>query len=122
MAFDQYWKDTLDTLARYPACPEIEMLPLRSTSFATLYGVRLTSLGPYRLFGYLSLPTGTGPFPPIYYPPKYQSVLEIIPPGTTDLQRSCYITFSLPGIRPRNTDTPFAAKFPDLLTYGIGST
>ena len=26
--------------------------------FATLYGVRLTSLGPYRLFGYLSVPAG----------------------------------------------------------------
>jgi hypothetical protein len=43
------------------------MLLLRSTEFATLYGVRLTSLGPYRLFGYLSLPAGPGPLPAIYY-------------------------------------------------------
>ena len=118
-AFDEYWKDTLDTLARYPACPEIEALPLRSTSFARLYGVRLTSLGPYRLFGYLSIPTGTGPFPAIYYPPKYQSVLEIIPQGTANLQRSRYITFSLAGRGQRNADTPFAAMFPGLLTEGI---
>ena len=54
--FDQYWQDTLDTLAGYPACPEIDALPLRTTDFATLYGVRLTSLGPYRVFGYLSIP------------------------------------------------------------------
>ena len=119
MAFDQYWKDALDALARYPACPEIEMLPLRSTSFATLYGVRLTSLGPYRLFGYLSIPTGTGPFPAIYYPPKYQSVLEIIPQGTANLQRSRYITFSLAGRGQRNADTPFAAMFPGLFTESI---
>ncbi len=114
-----YWKDTLDALARYPACPEIEVLPLRSTSFATLYGVRLTSLGPYRLFGYLSIPTGTGPFPAIYYPPKYQSVLEIIPQGTANLQRSRYITFSLAGRGQRNADTPFAAMFPGLFTESI---
>jgi cephalosporin-C deacetylase len=118
-AFDHYWKDTLDALARYPACPEIEVLPLRSTSFATLYGVRLTSLGPYRLFGYLSIPAGTGPFPAIYYAPKYQSVLEIIPQGTANLQRSRYITFSLAGRGQRNADTPFAAMFPGLLTEGI---
>ncbi len=119
--FHEYWQATLDDLARYPACPEIDILPLRSTAFATLYGVRLTSLGPYRLFGYLSIPTGTGPFPAIYYPPKYQSVLEIIAQGTANLQRSRYITFALAGRGQRNADTPYAAMFPGLLTEGIDS-
>jgi cephalosporin-C deacetylase len=117
--FDQYWEQTLDDLANYPAQPELEVLPLRTTDFATLYGVRLTSLGPYRLFGYLSLPTGTGPFPAIYYAPKYQSVLEIIPQGTAILQRHAYITFSLAGRGQRNSDMPYAAMFPGLLTDGI---
>jgi cephalosporin-C deacetylase len=116
-----YWQQTLDDLARYPARPEIDLLPLRSTDFATLYGVRLTSLGPYRLFGYLSIPTGTGPFPAIYYAPKYQSVLEIIPQGTANLQRSRYITLTLAGRGQRNADTPYAAMFPGLLTEGINS-
>jgi cephalosporin-C deacetylase len=117
--FDQYWQDTLDVLAGYPACPEIDTLPLRTTDFATLYGVRLTSLGPYRVFGYLSVPAGRGPFPAIYYAPKYQSVLEIIPQGTANLQRSRYITFALAGRGQRNADTPYAAMFPGLLTDGI---
>jgi cephalosporin-C deacetylase len=117
--FDQYWQHTLDTLARYPACSQIDPLPLRSTDFATLYGVGLTSLGPYRVFGYLSIPAGHGPFPAIYYAPKYQSVLEIIPQGTANLQRSRYITFSLAGRGQRNADTPYAAMFPGLLTDGI---
>ena len=119
--FDAYWQQTLADLARYPACPEIDILPLRSTAFATLYGVRLTSLGPYRLFGYLSIPTGIGPFPAIYYPPKYQSVLEIIAQGTANLQRSRYITFALAGRGQRLADTPYAAMFPGLLTEGIDS-
>src|SRR2546422_4563 len=115
----EYWQDTLDRLARYRARPELDILPLRSTPFATLYGVRLTSVGPYRLFGYLSVPAGPGPFPAIYYPPKYQSVLEIIPQGTANLQRSRYITFSVAGRGQRNADTPYAAMFPGLLTEGI---
>lgn len=119
--FNEYWQATLDDLARYPACPEIDMLPLRSTAFATLYGVRLTSLGPYRLFGYLSIPTGTGPFPAMYCPPKYQSVLEIIAQGTANLQRSRYMTFALAARGQRNADTPYAAMFPGLLTEGIDS-
>jgi cephalosporin-C deacetylase len=117
--FDQYWQDTLDTLAGYPACPEIDAVPLRTTDFATLYGVRLTSIGPYRVFGYLSIPAGRGRFPAIYYAPKYQSVLEIIPQGTANLQRSRYITFALAGRGQRNADTPYAAMFPGLLTDGI---
>jgi cephalosporin-C deacetylase len=117
--FDAYWRETLDELDRRPACPEIEAIPLRSTTFATLYGVRLTSVGPYRVFGYLSLPAGRGPFPAIYYAPKYQSVLEIIPQGTANLQRSRYVTFSLAGRGQRNSDSPYAAMFPGLLTDGI---
>jgi cephalosporin-C deacetylase len=117
--FEQYWQHTLEDLARYPARSEVELLPLRSTDFATLFGVRLTSLGPYRLFGYLSIPTGQGPFPAIFYTPKYQSVLEIIPQGTANLQRSVYITFALAGRGQRQSDTPYAAPFPGLLTEGI---
>jgi cephalosporin-C deacetylase len=115
----QYWQQTLDDLAGYPARPELELLPIRSTDFATLYGVRLTSLGPYRVFGYLSVPAGKGPFPAIYYAPKYQSVCEIIPQGTANLQRSAYITFALAGRGQRTSDTPYAAMFPGLLTEGI---
>jgi len=118
-AMHDYWQHALNDLARCPARPEIEPLPLRSTDFATLYGVRLSSFGPYRLFGYLSIPKGAGPFPAIYYTPKYQSVLEIIPQGTANLQRSRYVTFSLAGRGQRNADSPFAAMFPGLLTDGI---
>jgi cephalosporin-C deacetylase len=71
------------------------------------------------VFGYLSIPAGRGPFPAIYYAPKYQSVLEIIPQGTANLQRSRYITFALAGRGQRNADTPYAAMFPGLLTDGI---
>jgi len=114
-----YWTKTLDALRHYPACPEVDVIPVRSTEFATLYGVRLTSVGPYRLFGYLSIPAGPGPFPAIYYAPKYQSVLEIIPQGTANAIRSRYLTFSLGARGQRNSDSPYAAMFPGLLTDGI---
>ena len=117
--FDDYWQGTISVLGRYPANPEIDVIPIRETDFATLYGVKITSIGPYRLFGYLSIPKGEGPFPAIYYTPKYQSVLEIIPQGTANLQRSRYITWSLAARGQRNADSPYAAMFPGLLTDGI---
>ena len=119
--FDDYWDAVLSELAATPAEPEIEVIPLRETDFATLYGVQITSVGPYRLYGYLSVPKGDGPFPAIYWPPKYASVLEIIPQGTANAVRGEFVTFSLAGRGQRNSDKPFAAMFPGLLTEGIAS-
>ena len=54
--FNDYWAAVKQELAGTPARVEIEKIPIRETDFATLYGVRLSSIGPYRLFGYLSVP------------------------------------------------------------------
>jgi cephalosporin-C deacetylase-like acetyl esterase len=72
--FDAYW-DGLDAeLARYDAAPELELLPLRCTDFARFYALRLTSIGPYRIFGYYSAPIGDGRFPGLLITPRYGSV------------------------------------------------
>ncbi len=117
--FERYWDGTLEELASYPAKPEVELLPIRCADFATMYSVRLTSIGPYRLFGYLSIPQGTGPFPAIYYPPKYQSVLEPIPQGSANFLRSRFVVFALGGRGQRLSDSPYSAGFPGHLTEGI---
>ena len=117
--FERYWDGTLEELASYPAKPEVELLPIRCADFATMYSVRLTSIGPYRLFGYLSIPQGTGLFPTIYYPPKYQSVLEPIPQGSANFLRSRFVVFALGGRGQRLSDSPYSAGFPGHLTEGI---
>ncbi len=117
--FSQYWNDTLDELARFPSKPEVVALPMRSTDFATMYGVHLTSIGPYRLFGYLSVPNGEGAFPAIYFSPKHQSVLEPIPQGAANFLRSRFVVFALAGRGQRLSDSPFSAGYPGLLTEGI---
>ena len=117
--FGHYWDNALNELSRYPAAPEVELLPIRCTDFATMYSVRLTSIGPYRLFGYLSIPQGEGPFPAIYYTPKYQSVLEPIPQGSANFLRSRFVVLALGGRGQRLSDSPYSAGFPGHLTEGI---
>ena len=58
--FEEFWSNVLEELAGVPIAPELEPIPLRSTEFADTYGVRVTSIGPYRLYGYLSIPKGEG--------------------------------------------------------------
>ncbi len=117
--FDGYWQDVLDELSAIPSAPEVEEIPLRSTDFATAYGVRLTSIGPYRLYAYLSVPRGDGPFPARYYLPRYGSVVDLVPQGTANGQRREHVTFAICVRGQRLADQPYAAAFPGLLTDGI---
>ena len=117
--FDSYWQATLQELAGLPAAPEVAELPLRSTDFATAYSVRLTSTGPYRIFAYLSIPRGQGPFPARYFLPRYGSVVDLVPQGSSNGQRAQYVTFSVSARGQRLSDWPYAADFPGLLTDGI---
>ena len=117
--FMSYWNAALDELAETPVSQETSEVQIRSTDFCKTYRIHLTSLGPYRIFGYLSVPIGQGPFPARYYLPKYGSVVEPIPQGSANSQREKYVTFSLGARGQRGSDQPFAASFPGLLTEGI---
>ncbi len=113
--FDAYWDAVDRDLDRYPAAPEVDLSPLRSTELSTLYTVRLTSLGPYRIFGYYSVPTGEGPFPGLIRTTRYGSVNHV--PHFDDRQRYAVLVLMHRG--QRLADQPFAAAYPGLLTLGI---
>ena len=118
--FDSFWQAVLEQLASLPPAAEIEEIPLRSTEFATAYGVRLTSVGPYRIFGYLSIPkSAEGRFPARYFLPRYGSVADLVPQGSSNSQRRDYVTFSICARGQRRSDSPYAASFPGQLTDGI---
>ncbi len=115
MHHDSYWSTLEAELARYPAAPELELSPLRRTDYATVYGLKITSIGPYRLFGYLSVPHGAGPFPGLYLTPRYGSVNNV--PHPDDRRR--YVVLQLMHRGQRLADQPFAAPYPGLLTMDI---
>jgi cephalosporin-C deacetylase len=121
--FDSYWRETLDELGKIDMTPELELIPLRSTDFAELYGVQLSSFGDYRVYGFLSIPTGptdaSESYPAIYFTPRYQSVVQPIPQGTSNVLRRHFVTFSLAARGQRNADKTFAADFPGWLTTDI---
>jgi len=114
--FAGYWEAVDRELARLPARPVLERRPEESTNFGTVYGLRLTSSGPYRIFGFYCVPQGDGPFPAILQTPRYGSVNHV--PDYNDRRR--YVCLQLMHRGQRLADQPFAAAYPGLLTRGIG--
>ena len=113
--FETYWRALDQELAAYDAAPEVELSQLRSNDFSVMYFVRLTSIGPYRTFAYLSIPKGEGPFPAILNTPRYGSVNN--PPHYDERQR--YVVMTAMHRGQRLADQPYAAAWPGLLTDGI---
>lgn len=110
-----FWRSVDIDLARYPARPELTPLPLRSNERFTVHSLRITSVGPYRIFGYLSVPTGPGLYPGLLLTPRYGSVNHV--PDYNDRLR--YVCLQLVHRGQRLADQPFAARYPGLLTHGI---
>ncbi|WP_328994825.1 acetylxylan esterase [Kribbella sp. NBC_01245] len=110
-----YWQAIDDELARVSAEPALELVPSRTTVESTFYEVRLTSIGPYRIFATLSIPSGPGRFPALLETPRYGSVNYL--PHAHD--RSRYVVLAVSHRGQRRADDGFAAAYPGLLTHGI---
>lgn len=110
-----FWDDIDRDLAAVPSNAEATEIPLYSTDFSTTYAVKLTSIGPYRISAFVSVPHGDGPFPALFLAPGYASV--VTPPPYQDRQR--YVVMSLRYRGTRGSDWPYAARFPGMLTDGI---
>jgi cephalosporin-C deacetylase len=113
--FDAYWGRLDDELAYLPGQPLLELLPRHSSGHFKVYAVRITSCGPYRIFGLFSVPEGVGPFPALFEVPRYGSVNS--PPHWNDRRR--YVVLTLMHRGQRLADEPYAATYPGLLTDGI---
>lgn len=113
--FDSYWDEVDRRLAATEPAPELIHLPLRSNEHCDVYELRITSPGPYRIFGYFSVPKGDGPHPALLLTPTYGSVKAI--PDYNDRKR--YLTLQIIHRGQRLADEPWAAAFPGLLTERI---
>lgn len=63
--FESFWKETLDRARQLPADVELQELKAFSNDKATYYRFSVNTLNNERLYGFLGIPAGPGPFPAI---------------------------------------------------------
>lgn len=77
--FDAFWNARKAELAAVPIDPNLQLI--NETQYATTYQISLAQIDNRRVYGYISVPKGAGPFPAIIEFPAFGSV----PIGPNDI-------------------------------------
>ena len=112
-----FWERTEAQLAETPPDVSLERDAFYSQPEWDVYRMRYNSSGGHRLFAWLSVPQGDGPFPALVRMPDYASVHDIIYTGLR--HRAVVLNPTYRG--QRNSDALVRASYPGLLTEGIDS-
>jgi cephalosporin-C deacetylase len=112
---DKFWQETEAALAEFPVDVRLQRDDFYSQIDWDVYQMHYTSADGFRMFAWLSVPQGRGPFPAIVRMPDYASVHDII--YTPLRERAVVMNPTFRG--QRRSDQVLQAQFPGLLTEGI---
>ena len=116
-SLEGFWQRIQDELGQIRLEAEFRRNLFYSEAEWDVFEVGYNGLGGYRLFAWLSVPLGDGPFPGLVQMPDYGSAVDI--PFTPLRHEAVVLNPSHRG--QRRSDTPFEAHSPGLLTQGIGN-
>ena len=114
-AANRFWWQIEAVLAELPADVPLHRDDFYSQPDWDVFQMRYTSADGFRLFAWLSVPLGDGPFPAVIRMPDYASVHDIV--YTPLRERAVVMNPTFRG--QRRSDQVFQAEFPGLLTEGI---
>ncbi len=90
---DSFWTSKKQELTNIPINPQ---LTFHSTNdYSTTYSVILDNIAGRKVYGYLSIPNGTGPFPAVVTLPPYGSTANITVPEYQLSERAGVLSFSV---------------------------
>ena len=112
---DRFWRQIEATLSDLPMDVRLDRDDFYSQTGWDVFRMLYTSADGYRLFAWLSVPHGDGPFPALVRMPDYGSVHDIV--YTPLRERAVVMNPTHRG--QRNSDGAFQAEYPGLLTEGI---
>ncbi len=91
--FDAFWNNQKNILGTIPIDPQITFHS--NTTYSTTYRVNLASIDNRRVYGYLTVPNGTGPFPAFIKFPPYGDIANTALPDIEMAERGNALSFSV---------------------------
>ena len=91
--FDDFWNAKKNELNNIPIDPRLEQLS--QSAYSTTYRINLASVANRRVYGYISIPNGSGPFPAILTLPAFGESANIVQPETTIAEQGGAISMTI---------------------------
>ncbi len=91
--FDAFWNTQLADLANVPMDAQLQYY--EQTDYTKTYKLELASIDNWRVYGYITIPEGTGPFPAILTLPPYGDNANIVTPAETIAERGGAISVAI---------------------------
>ena len=91
--FDDFWNDQKDSLSNIPIDPQITFHS--NNDYSTTYSINLGNINNRRVYGYLSIPDGSGPFPAMVTFPPFGNATNIANPEYQLAERGNVISLTI---------------------------
>ncbi|MFK7806547.1 MAG: acetylxylan esterase, partial [Saprospiraceae bacterium] len=117
----EFWEDLKGELAQVPLDPVVSFE--QDDDYSTSYRVNLASIDNRRVYGYLSVPDGDGPFPAVLELPPYGSAPGIANPDVSSAERVGMLAMSIsihntePDVEDPNSYEPNSIDDEDMNYY-----
>ncbi len=102
--FDSFWNGKKSSLAGVSLNPNVTFY--QTNTYSKTYRVRLNNVDNRRVYGYLTVPNGGGPFPAIVELPPYGTVPNLANPAVNLAEQAGVITLSISihNVQPNQVD------------------
>ncbi len=102
--FDQFWNNAKNELASVPINPQLSFYS--NDAYSTTYRVNLATVNNRRVYGYISIPNGSGPFPAILSLPSFGNLPNLVAPDPTIASQggAIHMFISIHNAPPDQTD------------------
>ena len=90
--FDAFWARQKARLRQIPMEPKLTLLS--SSDYSTTYSIRLSTVAQRKIYGFISIPKGKGPFPAILTMPAFGDAANIVTPEQEIAERGGAISLT----------------------------
>ncbi len=91
--FKQFWDSQISLLENVPMDPQLTQHS--STQYSTTYKINLANIDNRSVYGYITIPNGTGPFPAVLIMPSFGNGANIVQPEESFAEYSNAITVAI---------------------------